>query len=202
MKRNQLALAFLMMASCLAQAQTPAPAPSITKPKTFVIKLDAVKKTTYGYLYGMNDSMIKILSKRIAFSDSIIEKPSDNSYLYSEIAKVGVRKYGNVRRGILYFGLLGAGIGSLLQLINPVDIGGTFGGVSVTSSPGAYKPTGLISGLITGVVIGALVGSKMRKFNIHGNKEKFGDMKSSILEMTLNVPKDSSYTSDESASSY
>ena len=101
---------------------------------------------------------------------------------------------------IYSFLFFGAGIGSLLQLINPVDIVGTFGGASGTSSPGPYRPTGLISGLITGVVIGGLVGSKMRKFNIHRNKEKFGDMKSSILEMTLPVQKDSSYASDESTS--
>lgn len=201
MKLELLAVAFLLMASCRAKAQIPATDPVIAKPKIFVIKLHAVNKSSYGFLSGMDDSTIKISFKRTTFSDAVIEKPSDNSYLYSELEKVGVRKYGTVRKGILYFGLLGAGIGSLLQLAGPViDFGGTFGGASVTSSPGPYKLTGLISGLITGVIIGELVGSKMLKFNIHRNKEKFREMKSSILEMTLSKPKDSSYTFYEPAS--
>ena len=51
---------------------------------------------------------------------------------------------------------------------------------------------------IPGLIIGGVIGSKMTKFNIRGNKEKFKMMKYSILEMSAGhsriAPKDSSIT--------
>ncbi len=180
MKRKLLIMAFLIMASCLAKAQTPSSDLVIPKPKTFVIKLHAVKKTAFGFLAGMNDTMIKFSSKRTALSDSIIEKQSYNSYHYSEIKDVKIRKYGNITRGIWIGGLVGAAFGGLMEPVVSNEL--TFGGATSTSGGSGNILAGLISGLITGAIIGGIAGSGMRKFKIHRNKEKFRDMKSDILQ--------------------
>ena len=180
MKRNLLVMAFLIMGSSLAKAQPPSSNLVIAKPKTFVIKLHAVKKTAFGYLAGMNDTMIKFSSKRTALSDSIIEKQSYNSYHYSEIKEVKIRKYGSITRGIWIGGLVGAAFGSLMEPVVSNEL--TFGGAASTSGGSGNIMTGLISGLITGAIIGGIAGSGMRKFKIHRNKEKFRDMKSDILQ--------------------
>ena len=183
MKRKLLIMAFLIMASCLAKAQTPSSDRVIAKPKTFVIKLNAVKKTAFGYLAGMNDTMIKFSFKHTALSDSIIEKQSYNSYHYSEIMDVKIRKYGSITRGICIGGLVGAAFGILMEPVVSNELTfGTFGGGPVTSVGSGNLLTGLISGLITGAIIGGIAGSGMRKFKIHRDKKKFRDMKSDILQ--------------------
>jgi hypothetical protein len=135
-----------------------------------------------GYLSGINDSLVQLSTNRTTFSNSIIENPSYKTYNYSEIEKVSIRKYGSVGRGIGYGALIGAGVGAILGLASYhrdpyswFDLG-----------PGVSAIAGASIGVIPGMIIGGLIGLKMRKFIIHRNKEKFNEMKTSILEMSIN----------------
>ncbi len=180
MKRKLLVIAFLIMGSCLAKAQTPSSNLVIAKPKTFVLTLHAAKKSAYGFLAGMNDTVIKFSSKRTAFSDSAIGNVSYKFYHYSEIKNVRIRKYGSITRGIWIGGLVGAAFGSLMVTVVSNEL--TFGGAASTSGGSGNIVAGLISGLITGAIIGGIAGSGTRKFKTHPDKEKFRDMKSDILQ--------------------
>lgn len=192
MKQKIVALGFLMMASCPACAQnTPALSKEIS-PETFKIKLRTTyKKISYGFLAGINDSAITVSSKRVAFTDSLIEKPFYKTYSYADIRKFSIKKYGNTARGIVYGAIAGAVAGAIMGFVTYDRATNWFG-------PG---PNGIISavfGAIPGLIIGGVIGSKMTKFNIHGNKEKFKMMKSAILEMSAGkssfAPKDPSIT--------
>ena len=195
MKQKLFALAFLFSVSSLGKAQTPAGTSAVVKPKTIVLKLDPEETRAYGFLVGMNDTTIIFSSNRTAFSDTVNENSSFHSYRYYEIEKVGIRKYGSLRNGIIIGGLAGAALGSLLQSVAAKSLTfGSFDGSPLTSSGGSdHTFTGLITGAITGTIIGVLAGTNMRKFNIGRNKQKFMDMKADILQRYLMPsPKDSS----------
>lgn len=189
MKQKIFALGFLMMAFCLGKAQNmPAP-PKRVQPKTFTVKLQTREKSNYGFLAGMNDSTIKLSSKRATFSDFSIAKPSYKTYNYADIETVGIRKHGQVSIGILCGGLIGGGFGAVVGRTAYNDNTHWFGPI-VNQFCEFFAAMGLI--------IGAVLGSQMIKFNIHGDKAKFKTMKSDVLEMSLrksmNAPNDSSIT--------
>ncbi|MEO9210371.1 MAG: hypothetical protein ABI208_04690 [Ginsengibacter sp.] len=165
----------------MTTSQTVPTSKKMVRPKTFTLKLRTEKKTTTKYLSGINDSLIQLSTKRVTFSNSIIENPSYKTYNYSEIEKVNIRTYGSVGRGIGYGALIGAGVGGIIGLASYhrdpyswFDIG-----------PGVSAIAGAIISVIPGMIIGGIIGSKSKKFFIHRNKENFGNMKTSILEMAL-----------------
>lgn len=185
-------LCFLIPICYLAKSQTVSIPKKVENPKTFTLKIQSARKITNGYLSGINDSLIQLSTKRVTFSNSILENPSYKTYNYSDIENVNIRKYGSVGKGILYGALIGAGVGGLVGLASYhreadswFDLG-----------PGFSAAVGAIIGAIPGIIIGTIRGSQMRKFSIRRNKEKFKRMKTSILEMSLNnsryVAKDSS----------
>lgn len=178
MKRTFLVLCLLMSTSYLVKSQTQSDSQKIAKPKTFVIKLQTVKKTNYGFLSGLNDSIIEFSSKRTTFSGSTIEKRSYQTYNYADINKVRIRKYGKVGKGLEWGAAIGGGIGGIAGLLSYDKTNDWFG-------PGIGALAGSIAGALSGLIVGGLLGSKMIKFNIHRDQEKFRLMKAAILEMSL-----------------
>jgi hypothetical protein len=204
MKRKLLVLTFLIIASSLAKAQISRPDSAVLKRKKFVAKIQTVQNVNDGFLAGIDDTTINLSPEPVTFRNSITDKPGNQSYYYSEIKNVRIRKYGSITRGILIGGSVGAAFGSLLQAVasNSLTFGSYDGGYA-TSDGSGHLLTGLITGLITGALIGEFAGSKMRKFNIRRNKEKFRDMRSAILEMSLrDSHQDSSATNDSFSSFY
>lgn len=194
MKQKFFALGFLLMTSCLVKAQDTSASLKKLRPKTFTVKLQTPKKIKYGFLAGINDSIIRLSYKRASFTDSLIEKPSYKTYNYNytDIEKVNIRKYGSIGKGIGFGALIGGGVGAIVGLISYhkdpnswLDLG-----------PGISALGGGILGVIPGIIIGGITGSKMMKFSIRRNKKNFEEMGATILEMALNkndhVAKDSS----------
>ena len=182
MKHKFFALCFLLTACHQGKSQ-PVPTPQkMVKPKTFTLKLKTERKITYGYLSGINDSLIQLSTKRVTLSNSFIENPAYKTYTYAEVEKVNIRKYGSVGRGIGYGALIGGGVGGIVGLATyQRDPNGWF-----DFGPGINAIGGAIVGAIPGIIIGGILGLKMRKFNIHRNKEKFNEMKTFVLEMSIN----------------
>ena len=185
MKYKFFALCFLLMICYLAKSQTVPTPKKMVRPKTFTLKLQTERKITYGYLSGINDSLIQLSTKRVTFSNSLIENTAYKKYTYAEVEKVNVRKYGSVGRGIGFGALIGAGVGGIIGYSSYTDgysDGWDFG-------PGIDAAFGAIIGGIVGIVFGGIIGSKSKKFFIHRNKENIRKMKETILEMSLNKSK-------------
>ena len=181
MQQKLFALCFLLTSCYQVKSQTVPIPKKIERPKTFTLKLQIESKITTGYLSAINDSLIQLSTKRVAFSNSIIENPSYKTYIYSGIKNINIRKYGSVGRGILYGALIGAGVGGVAGLATyHRDADSWF-----DLGPGGSALVGAIIGAIPGIIIGAIRGSQMRKFNIGRNKKKFEIMRANILPMAL-----------------
>lgn len=184
----------LIIATCyLAKSQTVPTRQKMVRPKSFTIKLDTKKQIIYGYLSGINDSLVQLSNNRATFSNSIIDNPSYQTYNYSKIEKVNIRKYRSVGRGIGYGALIGAGVGGIVGLATyHRDPNSWF---DLGSGGSAFA--GAIIGAIPGIIIGAIKGAQMRKFIISRDKENFDKMRETILEMAIGkngrVAKDSSF---------
>lgn len=196
MKHKLFTFCLLIGTSFLGKSQVVHAPQKMAKSKTYTLKLKTEKKTTNGYLSGINDSLLQLSTKRVTFSNSLIQDPSLKTYNYSEIEKVNIRKYGSVGRGMGLGILIGGGFGAIMGLVTYQSTpNGWF-----DFGPGINALGGAIFGMIPGFIIGGIIGSKMIKFNIHRNKEKFSDMKTSILEMALS--KSGRLSKDSSTNSY
>ncbi len=186
MKRKLFALSFLMAAFYSAKPQTPQTPVKLAKTITLVTQLKNGETWNYGYLSGINDSSVQLSTKRVAFSNLSLGNPSYKTYNYGDIEKMKIRKYGSLGRGIGYGALIGAGFGAIVGLVTyqkPAPGNGWFS--SLDFGPGFNALGGAILGILPGLIIGGIIGSKTMKFNIHGNKERFNDMKTIILEKAI-----------------
>jgi hypothetical protein len=167
----------------------------VVRPKTFTLKLKTEKKLTYGYLSGINDSLLQLSTRRVTFSNHLVENSDYKTYTYAEVEKVNIRTHGSVGRGIVFGALIGGVFGAIIGLATyekPVPNGF----LTLDFGPGFSALIGAASGVITGGIIGGIIKSKSTKFFIHRNKTNFEKMRTTILEMALSK---NGYTAKDSS---
>lgn len=197
MKYKFFTVCFLLASCYFAKSQPVTTSQKMMKPKTYTLKLKTEKKTTNGYLSGINDSLLQLSTKRVTFSNPLHENSDRTTYPYAQLEKVNIRRYGSVGRGIAYGTLLGGAFGAIIGLITykKPDPDNSFGQI-FDFGAGFDAMIGGSLGAIAGAIIGGIIKSKSKKFFIQRNKKNFEDMSSHILEMSLRrnvqVAKDSS----------
>jgi hypothetical protein len=158
--------------------------------KTIVYKAVAYTadgKYNRGYLVDINDSTLSLAAKPLPFGVDNLKDPQNHSY--ATLSYVQIKRKGSVGRGALYGALAGITVGVLSGLISgddphvppEQDFFGLGEALRMTAGEKALAGgIGLgICGTITGAIIGAIA---KKKFIINGHKEKFTDMKTSILD--------------------
>lgn len=129
------------------------------------------------YLADINDTAVILSAKPISFRRSFTDA---NALNYQQIDIAVVKRRGSVGRGILFGSLSGMVLGGLVGAITyrkcdeciwDFGIGGDI-------AAGAILGTG--SGALIGGVIGALA---QKRFVIGGNKQKFDQLRLSVLDM-------------------
>ena len=186
MKYKLFALCFLLTNCYLAKSQTVTTPKKMEEPKTFTLKLQTERKITNGYLSGINDSLLQLSTKRVTFSNPLVENSDYKTYTYAEVEKVNIRRYGSVGRGIGFGALIGGGVGVIFGLASykKPDPNELFSELFDFGAGGSALVGGFV-GAITGAIIGGIIKSKSTKFFIRRNKKNFEDMRSDILEMSL-----------------
>jgi hypothetical protein len=181
MKCRFFGLCFFLLAFSSAKSQDENVSQRSIKAESFVIQLETDRQIKFGYLAAINDSSVHIATQRVPFSNSLVPSASFKTYVYPNIETLSIRKYGSVGSGIGRGALIGSISGSLCFFVIGISSSRSF-----IPGPGVLALGGAIIGAIPGIIIGAIAGSKMRTFNIRKNKEKFNEMKTSVLQMSLN----------------
>jgi hypothetical protein len=117
MIKKLFTLTALMLMFFLSSAQINEANKFQPKPKKYVVRIFNSKHLDFGYLASISDSSVQIASKPVPFSNSSIGNSSYKSREYSQIKRLGIRRYGSTGRGIGFGALIGAGSGALIGLI-------------------------------------------------------------------------------------
>jgi outer membrane lipoprotein SlyB len=156
-------------------------------PKRITLKVsvsDSIRRVDFGYLAAMADSGIVMLKSPVVF-DPNIASSSEKIIPYQNISEVKITRKGGVGRGILIGAFGGAVLGGIIGYISykkPNCEGALF---CWDFGPGTDAVAGATVGTLAGSMIGGIVGALAKKtFIIGGNKEKFHQMKESVLDMT------------------
>lgn len=192
-----------LLASQLTQAQTDSASVS-RKSKKFIVTVATVSKDYgKGFFYEVDDSAM-VLQQQIKKGRSVTNEL--RLYRPEVIWSVNIRRKNSGLKGML----IGAGAGLVTGAIlgfaggdDPVysypaydndPLG--FGGIAVAlnnafaMTAGQKAILGGVSGMFGGALAGVIIGSlAKKKFMIHGKKEKFHEMKLSVMEMAYNVKK-------------
>ena len=169
----------LLLVSCFAQEGR--------TPKRVTMKLsvmDSVRRVDFGYLAAMSDSGIVMLKTPVVFDHSIASS-NMNIIPYQNLTEVSIKRKGSVGKGILIGGLSGMVLGGIIGYISykPTNCEGAL--ICFDFGPGTDAAAGASVGTLAGAAIGGIVGALAKKrFIIGGKKEKFQQMKTSVLEMT------------------
>ncbi len=174
-----LLLSILLVTTIYAQDQR--------KPRRMTLKLtliDSIQRVDHGYLAAMADSGLVMLKSPVVF-DQQLSTTTSNMVPYQNISQVTVRRKGRVGRGILIGGLSGMFLGGVIGYISykPVNCEGAL--ICFDFGPGYDAAAGASIGSLAGAVIGGIIGSLAKKtWTIGGKKNRFDDMKSSVMDMT------------------
>jgi len=172
-------LSALLVTSTFAQEQR--------KPRRMTLKLtliDSIQRVDHGYLAAMADSGLVMLKSPVMF-DQQLSTTSSNMVPYQNITQVTVRRKGSVGRGILIGGLSGMFLGGVIGYISykPVNCEGAL--LCFDFGPSADAAAGASLGSVVGVALGGIIGALAKKtWTIGGKKNRFDEMKSSVIDMT------------------
>ena len=130
------------------------------------------------YVADVNDSAVLLAQDPVKFRQSGLSSANLN---YQQVEMVFLKRKGSVGRGLWKGALGGMVLGGIIGAITYkkcddcwLDLG-----VGVDIAAGAILGTG--GGGIIGMIVGALSG---KHFTIGGNKQKFDEMRLSVLDMT------------------
>lgn len=192
-----------LLASQLIQAQTDSTSVS-RKPKKYIATITTVSRDYgKGLFYEMNDSAM-ILQQEIKKGRSV--KNELKTYRPEVIRSVNIKRKNSALKGML----IGAGAGLVTGAIlgfaggddpvysypeyenDPLGLGAMLVALNnaFAMTAGEKAILGGVSGMFGGALAGVIIGSLVKKkFIIHGKKERFQEMKLSIMEMAYNVKK-------------
>ena len=157
------------------------------RPKRITLKvklMDSIQRVEYGYLAAMADSGIVMLKSPVIF-DQHLSSNTASLVPYQNITQITVRRKGSVGRGILIGGLSGMFLGGVIGYISykPVNCEGTW--FCMDFGPGYDAATGASIGTLAGAAIGGIIGAVAKKtWTIGGNKNRFHEMRSNVIDMT------------------
>ncbi|MBD0367913.1 MAG: hypothetical protein ICV53_17645 [Flavisolibacter sp.] len=112
-------------------------------------------------------------------------QPSDKMIPPSQIGVVTLKRKGAIERMALRVGLGGVVAGALWGLIEGSDPPEAFLAWTAGQKAAIYGTMVGVTGAVVGVIIGSVV---RKKFIIHGNKEKFQQMKGTLLQKVYGSP--------------
>jgi hypothetical protein len=146
--------------------------------------IDSIKRVDFGYLAAMADSGIVMVKGPVVFDHSLAST-NVNTINYQNISKMTIKRKGSVGRGILFGALGGMLVGGIAGYISykPVDCKNSV--ICFDFGPGTDAAAGASAGLLAGGAIGGIIGALAKKtFVIGGKKNRFDEMKTSVLDMT------------------
>ena len=153
-------------------------------PKRTTIKLtvvDSIDRVQFGYLAAMADSGIVMLKSPVVFDQSLANS-NLNTIAYQNIKEVTMKRKGRVGRGILIGSVSGFLAGAVIGAVTYKPCNGEF---CLDPGPGGQAIGVGFLGAIGGGIVGGIVGAGIKKtWPIGGKKNRFDDMKSSVLDMT------------------
>ena len=151
--------------------------------KTRIVKLN---DSTYNvHLADINDTSLIVTGAVIRFRSSFMNVNASGMH-YSELQSVVLRRKGSTGRGILFGALGGAVAGGIIGAVTYKECDGCFLDFGI----GFSIATGSILGTLGGGLVGGILGALAKKiFIIGGNKEKFQQMKLSVLDMAYRQKK-------------
>jgi hypothetical protein len=166
----------LSLITCLALAMTNSYSQEgrLPRGKTLnIVMVDSIQSRSSGYLAAIGDSGIICLRSPVSFNQRFLNE-NHNIVPYWNLSKVFIQKKGSVVRGMWIGGLSGMAVFGLAAAVS-----------SARSEIGVDVPVVLSVGALYGTIVGGFIGVLSRKkFIIGRNKEKFDEMKKTILDMT------------------
>ena len=156
-------------------------------PKGMKIKLsvrDSIQRVERGYLAAMADSGIVMLKTPVVF-DHALASSTSNVIPYQNISEVTFKRKGSVGRGFLIGTISGIVLGGITGYITYKKPDCKDALVCWDFGPGTDAAAGASLGAVSGAIIGGIIGAVAKKtFIIGGKKEKFHQMKTSVMDMT------------------
>jgi hypothetical protein len=156
-------------------------------PKRVTLKLaikDSIQRVDYGYLAAMGDSGIVMLRSPVVFDHSLANTNA-NLIPYQNLSEVSIKRKGNVGRGILIGTISGIIVGGITGYITYKKPDCKDALICWDFGPSTDAAAGASLGAVGGAIIGGIVGALAKKtFIIGGKKEKFHEMKTSVMDMT------------------
>lgn len=175
MKYNSLVFPILLLAAQFSIAQDK---PLIRK-LTYIISItDSELQTVKGYLLNMTDSSVKVGHWPVMFGNAAVGKENHKEVNYRQISEITLKRNHGAGRGAWKGAVIGALIGAAAGFIEGGDPGEYWLAMTAGEKALIYGGMGAAAGTGIGALIGALV---RKKFIIGGNKEKFDEMKTSVL---------------------
>jgi hypothetical protein len=153
-------------------------------PKRTTLKatvVDSIDRVQYGYLAAVADSGIIMLKSPVVF-DQTLANSNLNTIAYQNIKELTLKRKGRVGRGILIGSVSGFLAGAVIGVVTYKPCNGEY-----CLDPGqGGQAIGLgFLGAIGGGIVGGIVGGGIKKtWPIGGQKNRFDDMKSNVLDMT------------------
>jgi hypothetical protein len=139
-----------------------------------------------GYLRFISDSTILLSPERLPLGPVAPISGELHSYHYRELDLIQLRRQGIVPQGVIIGAVAGCATGLIFGYIasQPVI---NFGN---SEEPGnRYVGKGALIGTISGAILGAVFASFAHKtFVILGNKQKFTEVRQTLLERMYNLP--------------
>jgi hypothetical protein len=129
------------------------------------------------YLVNVTDTALLLAAEAVTFRQSLL---NPTMLSYRQVNVVTLQRKGSIGRGLWKGALGGMVLGGIIGAITYKDCDDCFidFGIGADIAAGAILGTG--GGAVIGVIVGALA---RKKFTINGNKEKFDEMKLSVLDM-------------------
>jgi hypothetical protein len=147
-----------------------------------------------GYLSILTDSSLVLVKSRMAMDFPFSTQTTIQRFGYGDIQSICLRRPGSTGRGMLGGAFIGLLVGFLSGIVQGDDPSKTypnfFGNGTITVQGTTAVEKGIMFGMIgsvTGTIVGGLMGTFIHKhYDIHGQKDRFTQMKEEVLARIYN----------------
>lgn len=175
-----IVFAGLLLQSAIAQDSL------VLKPATYKATITFTdKRFVQDYLVDFTDT--SLLTRSSPFRFRYYSNNSNAvSVPYTQIDNVVIKRKGNGGRGALIGLFSGAALGGIIGAITYKDCDGCLFDFGIGFDIGVGAFLGSMGGTLTGLIIGSLM---KKRFIINGQRDKFEQMKLSVIDMAYRKPK-------------
>jgi hypothetical protein len=138
-----------------------------------------------GYIATLGDTTLFMSKKKFALTFENTDLKCFQKFGYTDIVRVDLRSSAGVKKGVLIGGITGMLAGAIVGYSSVKNTGPKqFGSVGIGSPNVTQLQGGLIGAAIgagLGSLVGVICGHSHLKFKIHGRKDKFFDMRETMI---------------------